>query len=156
MLTHELVDGFAGRGRVDLLPAFAAPIPITIIAELLGVPVGMGPQLLDWSHRLVAMYMHGRPRETEADADLAAAEFSAFLRGYVAMRRSEPGDDLLSLLISARDEGQRLSEDELISSVILLLNAGHEATVHQAGNAIRTILAQDGDQRTFFATPTNT
>jgi cytochrome P450 len=155
-LANDLVDDFAGRAEIDLLPAFASPIPITVIAELLGVPVEMGPQLLDWSHRMVAMYMHGRTREIELDADRAALEFSDFLRGYVDKRRTRPVDDLLSLLISARDDGQRLSEDELISSVILLLNAGHEATVHQTGNAIRAIFAQDGDPRRFFATAEDT
>ena len=99
------------------------------------------------------MYMHGRTRETEETANRAAKEFSDFLRGYVAERRKKPGDDLLSLLISAQEDGQKLTEDELVSSTILLLNAGHEATVHQTGNAVRTILAQGGDVRRFFASP---
>lgn len=152
-LANELIDRFDPAGPVDLLPAFAAPLPITIIAEMLGVPVEMGPQLLDWSHQMVAMYMHGRTRETEDTANRAAREFSDFLRGYVTERRKRPGDDLLSLLISAQEDGQKLSEDELVSSAILLLNAGHEATVHQTGNAVRSILAQGGDPRRFFASP---
>jgi unspecific monooxygenase len=151
-LANELIDRFES-GEVDLLPAFASPLPITIIAEMLGVPVEMGPQLLDWSHRMVAMYMHGRTRETEETADRAARDFSDFLRGYVAERRKKPGDDLLSLLIAAQEDGQKLSEDELVSSAILLLNAGHEATVHQTGNAVRSILAQGGDPRRFFTSP---
>ncbi|RUX21479.1 cytochrome P450 [Mesorhizobium sp. M2A.F.Ca.ET.042.01.1.1] len=151
-LANELVDRFQPNG-LDLLPAYASPLPITIIAEMLGVPVEMGPQLLDWSHQMVAMYMHGRTRETEDTANRASRDFAAFLRGYVAERRKQPGDDLLSLLIEARDNGQRLSEDELVSSAILLLNAGHEATVHQTGNAVRAILAQGGDPRRFFETP---
>jgi cytochrome P450 len=151
-LANSLIDGFPTGGRVDLLPAYAAPLPITIIAEMLGVPVEMGPQLLDWSHSMVAMYMHGRTRDSELAADAAARAFTDFLRGYVARRRSEPGDDLLSLLISAQEDGQKLSEDELVSSAILLLNAGHEATVHQTGNAVRSILAQGGDPRRFLAT----
>jgi unspecific monooxygenase len=151
-LANELVDRFEPSG-VDLLPAYASPLPITIIAEMLGVPVEMGPQLLDWSHQMVAMYMHGRTRETEGTANRAARDFASFLRGYVAERRKKPGDDLLSLLIEARDNGQKLSEDELVSSAILLLNAGHEATVHQTGNAVRSILAHGGDPRRFFETP---
>jgi len=152
-LANELIDGFEGKGTVDLLSAFAAPLPITVISEMLGVPVSMGPQLLEWSHRMVAMYMHGRTREVEERADAAARDFAAFLSGYVAERRRAPGDDLLSLLIAAHEGGQKLSEDELVASAILLLNAGHEATVHQAGNAIRTILLEGGDPRRFFATP---
>jgi unspecific monooxygenase len=150
-LANELIDGFDKHGGTDLLPAFAAPLPITIIAEMLGVPVEMGPKLLDWSHKMVAMYMHGRTRETEDIANQAARDFSDFLRTYVAERRRHPGDDLLSLLISAQEDGQKLTEDELVSSTILLLNAGHEATVHQTGNAVRTILKQGGDPRRFFA-----
>jgi unspecific monooxygenase len=152
-LAHALVDAFEEAGETDLLPAFATPIPITVIAEMLGVPVGMGPRLLEWSHRMVAMYMHGRTRDTEESANAAARDFSAFLRGYVAERRRQPADDLLSLLIAAQEGGQKLSEDELVSSTILLLNAGHEATVHQTGNAVRAILMQGGDPRRFLASP---
>ena len=79
-LANELIDRFPADGPVDLLPAFAAPLPITIIAEMLGVPVEMGPQLLDWSHDMVAMYVPGRSREIEDTADRAAAEFSGYLR----------------------------------------------------------------------------
>ncbi len=152
-LAHELIDGFAAEGEADLLPAFATPIPITVIAEMLGVPVEMGQQLVSWSNRMVAMYMHGRTRATEDDANAAARDFADFLRTHVEKRRLTPGDDLLSLLIAASEDGERLSEDELVSSVILLLNAGHEATVHQTGNAVRTILAQGGDPRRFFESP---
>jgi unspecific monooxygenase len=151
-LANELIDRFE-PDKVDLLPAFASPLPITIIAEMLGVPVEMGPQLLDWSHQMVAMYMHSRTREIEETANRAARDFSDFLRGYVAERRKHPGDDLLSLLIAAQEDGQKLSEDELVSSAILLLNAGHEATVHQTGNAVRTLLAQGGDPSRFFTSP---
>ncbi|MBX3531111.1 MAG: cytochrome P450 [Rhizobiaceae bacterium] len=152
-LANELVDRFEGAGEVDLLPAFATPVPITVIAEMLGVPVEMGPQLVDWSHRMVAMYMHGRTRAVEDDADRAAREFADFVRGYARERRAKPGDDLLSLLISAHESGEKLTEDELVSSVILLLNAGHEATVHQTGNAVRAVLMQGGDPGRFFASP---
>lgn len=152
-LANDLIDRFDPAGAVDLLPAFAAPLPITIIAEMLGVPVEMGPQLLDWSHRMVAMYMHGRTRDTEDTANRATGEFSDFLRFHIGERRKAPADDLLSLLVSAQEDGQKLSEDEMVSSAILLLNAGHEATVHQTGNAVRSILAQGGDPRRFFASP---
>lgn len=149
-LADELIDAFPRGEPFDLLPAYASPLPITIIAEMLGVPVEMGPQLLAWSHDMVAMYTHGRTRAVEEQANRAAGEFSDFLRDYLRERRSKPGDDLLSTLINAQEDGQKLSEDELISSVVLLLNAGHEATVHQTGNAVRTILMQGGDPGRFF------
>ena len=150
-LAHKLIDGFEGAREIDLLPAFATPIPVAVIASMLGVPQDMAPQLLDWSHRMVAMYMHGRSRETEDSANRAAAEFSAFLRELIEERRGAPGDDLLSVLIKARDHGEKLSDAELVTSVILLLNAGHEATVQQTGNAIRTLLLLDGDPRDWFS-----
>jgi cytochrome P450 len=149
-LAHELVDRLEGAGEADLLPTYATPIPVTVIAEMLGVPVEMGPQLVEWSNRMVQMYTHAPDLATQADADAATRDFAAFLRGYVAKRRDAPGDDLLSLLITASETGERLSEDELLASVILLLNAGHEATVHQTGNAVKTILEQGGDPRRFF------
>lgn len=150
-LANELIDAFPRGEPFDLLPAYASPLPLTIIAEMLGVPTEMGPQLLGWSHDMVAMYTHGRTHAVEEQANRAAQEFSDFLRGYVRERRNKPGDDLLSTLINAQEGGQKLSEDDLISSVVLLLNAGHEATVHQTGNAVRTILMQGGDPRRFFS-----
>jgi unspecific monooxygenase len=155
-LAHDLIDRIEPEGHADLLPAFATPIPVTVIAEMLGVPTSMNDQLLDWSHRMVAMHMHGRTREVEIAANAAAREFSDFLRGYVEERRRKPGDDILSVLIAARDGEEKLSDAELISSVIQLLNAGHEATVHQTGNGVRAIVAQGGDPRRFFATQEQT
>ncbi len=155
-LAHTLIDRFEADGEADLLPAFATPIPVTVIAEMLGVPVEMGDRLVAWSNRMVAMYTLTQDRRTEEEANRAARDFAAFLRGYVRERREAPGDDLLSLLIEASADGEQLDEDELISSVILLLNAGHEATVHQTGNAVRTLLAEGGDPRRFFETPDTT
>jgi unspecific monooxygenase len=139
-LAHALIDRFEAKGKADLIADFATPIPVTVIAEMLGVPTDAAPRLLDWSHRMVAMYMHGRNRRSEDSANAAAAEFSGFLRDYAGRRRSEPADDLLSLLLAAEADGAKLSEDELVTTAILLLNAGHEATVHQTGNAVKTIV----------------
>ncbi|MGB3502362.1 MAG: cytochrome P450 [Mesorhizobium sp.] len=150
---HELIDGFEAQGHADLLPAFATPLPSVVIAEMLGVAPDMAGQLVDWSNRMVAMYMHAPNRRVEDEANAAARDFAAFIRAEAAKRRAQPGDDLLSVLIAARENGEKLSDDELVSSAVLLLNAGHEATVHQAGNAIRTILNAGGDPRRFFATP---
>lgn len=153
-LAEELADGL--QPGDDLIARFATPIPVAVISDMLGVPRDMAPRLLDWSHRMVAMYMHGRSRADEDSANRAAAEFSRFLRGLIAGQDRGRGDDLLSVLMAARDHGEKLSEDELVTSVILLLNAGHEATVHQAGNAIATLLAQGGDPRRFFASTAQT
>ena len=155
-LAHGLVDRFPAAGAFDLLPAFAEPIPVTLIAELLGVPAEDAPRLLDWSHRMVAMYRLDRNRATEDAAVAATLEFSAYLRSAVARRRVRPEDDLLSLLTAAASDGGPLSEDEIISNAVLLLNAGHEATVHAIGNAVAAILESGIDSETLFATPDRT
>jgi len=138
-LAHELIDAFP-TGELDLLPAFCQPIPVIVIARLLGVPDRMAPQLLDWSNAMVAMYQARRTRETEEAASRAASDFSAFLTEYIDARRSDPRDDLLSQLIAAEEAGEKLSTEELITTCILLLNAGHEATVHTMGNGIKKLL----------------
>lgn len=149
-LANELIDGFKERGEMDLLPTFATPLPATVIAQMMGLPEETGPQLVDWSNDMVRMYMHAPTRADADQANASAAAFADFIRHHAAERRKNPGDDLLSVLIAAHESGDRLSEDELVSSAILLLNAGHEATVHQTGNAVRTILHQGGDPRRFF------
>lgn len=143
-LAHALVDDFPDA-PFDLLAAYATPMPVRIIARLLGVPETMAPALLDWSHRMVAMYGVGRTRAVEEDANAAAADFARCIRDTVAERRRHPGEDLLSVLIAAEEQGDRLSEDELVSTAILLLNAGHEATVHALGNAAHAVLRSGTD-----------
>ena len=155
-LCHELIDGFEAEGEVDLIEAYATPIPITVIAEILGVPVERAPDLLAWSHAMVGMYQLGRTREMEEAAVAATIAFSAFLRAYVEERRGKPGDDLISQLIAAEEKGEKLSEDELITTCILLLNAGHEATVHALGNGVRAILRSGADPKALFATDEST
>jgi cytochrome P450 len=152
-LAQELVDALPSGQPVDLLPAFATPIPLTVICELLGVPVERGNDLLTWSHAMCEMYVPQRSRETEERANRASAEFGAFLTAHIEEHRHNGADDLLSALIAVRDTGEKLSDDELISTCVLLLNAGHEATVHQTGNAVKAILEQGGDPRRFFETP---
>jgi cytochrome P450 len=150
VLAHRLIDAFEDQGEIDLIPAFATPLPATVIAEMMGLPAETGPQLVAWSNDMVRMYMHEPTRADEEQANASAAAFADFIRHHAGERRKNPGDDLLSVLIAAHESGDRLSEDELVSSAILLLNAGHEATVHQTGNAVRTILREGGDPRRFF------
>jgi cytochrome P450 len=139
-LCNELIERFDASPEVDLLPAYATPIPIIVICELLGAPASMADQFLAWSHDHVAMYMARRDRAVEDRAVAAVTAFSDYMRSLIAERRKALGDDLLSELIRASDEHGKLSEDELVTTAILLLNAGHEATVHSLGNAIRALL----------------
>ena len=139
VLAHELIDAFP-KDEFDLLPHFGQRLPVIIIARLLGVPESMCDDLLKWSRAMVGMYMAGRTREAEDRAVAATEAFVAFLRSYVQARRQEPRDDLITELIAAEEDGEKLSTDELISTCILLLNAGHEATVHTIGNGVKTLL----------------
>lgn len=139
-LTHEKIEAFPKNTPFDILTAFCQPIPVIVIARLLGVPDDMAPQLLRWSNAMVAMYQASRTRATEDNAAQSASEFSDFLRRYIDTRRNDPRDDLITHLIAAEEEGEKLSTDELITTCILLLNAGHEATVHTLGNGIKTLL----------------
>ena len=150
-LADELIDGFAAEGQAELIAAFATPIPVTIIAELLGVPAGEAPRLIDWSHHMVAMYTPRRNRAVENAAVAATGEFAVFLRDLVAERRRAPRDDLVSHLIAAEAAGDRLTEDELIAGCIQLLNAGHEATVHSIGNAVKAVLDSGLDPAGLFS-----
>jgi cytochrome P450 len=120
---------------------------VIVIAELLGLPPDDAPQLLDWSHRMVAMYQFNRTRAHEEAAVAATRDFCAYVGDHVERRRRQPADDLISSLIAARDHGDKLGDDELIGTIILLMNAGHEATVHAIGNGVRQLLrmqAADG------------
>lgn len=136
-LARELAVGL--RQGDDLIEAYCTPIPVTVIAELLGVPVEMTPQLLDWSHRMVAMYQARRDRQIEYAAVADTEAFWAYMQDLIIERRRAPGPDMLRALITAESAGERLSIDEIVAASILLLNAGHEATVHALGNAIWTL-----------------
>jgi len=138
-LAHDLVDRIEGD-RFDLIPAFATRLPVIVIARLLGVPEDRADDLLGWSNAMVGMYQARRTKADEVAAAHAAAAFAAFLRDYAAFRRDRPADDLITHLIAAEEDGDRLSTEELISTCILLLNAGHEATVHSLGNGVKALL----------------
>jgi unspecific monooxygenase len=150
-LAHQLIDGFESDGGTELLASFAEIIPVTVIAKMIGVPDDMCRQLLDWSHDYVRMYMFGRTAEDEHLANTAAREFADYVKSLAAEKRANPADDLLTLMLSPARDGQYLTEDELVSTTIVLLNAGHEATVHQIGNAMNVILRNGSDPKTLFA-----
>jgi cytochrome P450 len=142
-LAHDLIDGFAASGRCDLVADYAAPLAVGVIADFLGVPRGLSPQLLTWSHDMVAIYQARRDRGIEDRTVAATVEFSALVREFVAARRRGPSEDFLSQLVTATDRaGCGLTDDEIVTMGILLLNAGHEATVHALGNGVKAILEQ--------------
>ncbi|WP_367321751.1 cytochrome P450 [Streptomyces sp. HUAS ZL42] len=133
-LAGELVSRLVEAGGGDLLTDVAEPLPVAVIAEMLGIPESDRGQLRPWSSDICGMYELNPSEETAAKAVRASVEFSDYLRELIAARRKEPGEDLISGLIAAHDEGDRLTEQEMISTAVLLLNAGHEATVNATVN----------------------
>ena len=138
-LCHQLIDKIednCGTSNFDFKEQYATPIPVIVIAEMLGVPETMAPELLRWSHNMIKMYEMQRTPEMEAAAVESSREFVNYLRSLVNDRRKRPQQDLISKLIEVESAGDRLSEDELIANCILLLNAGHEATVNVLSNGM--------------------
>ena len=133
-LAAGLVADFKKAGGGDLLAEVAEPLPVAVIAEMLGIPESDRPLLRPWSADICGMYELNPSEETAAKAVRASVEFTEYLRELIAVRRKEPGDDLISGLIEAYEEGDRLTEQEMISTCVLLLNAGHEATVNATVN----------------------
>ncbi|MDG1429930.1 MAG: cytochrome P450, partial [Paracoccaceae bacterium] len=138
-LCHSLIDQFPDA-PFDLISEYGQPIPVIVICRLLGVPENMAPQLLQWSNAMVSMYQARKTREIEDAAAKASSEFTNFMRGYIEKRRKAPSDDLITELIRAEEDGDKLSSDEMITTCILLLNAGHEATVHTIGNGAKALI----------------
>ncbi|WP_329136444.1 cytochrome P450 [Streptomyces sp. NBC_00670] len=133
-LADELVARLVAAGAGDLLTDVAEPLPVAVIAEMLGIPESDRAPLRPWSADICGMYELNPSEETARRAVRASVEFSEYLRGLIAARRKDPGEDLISGLIAAHDEDDRLTEQEMISTAVLLLNAGHEATVNATAN----------------------
>lgn len=147
-LSNALIDEFESDDSVDLLAAFATPVPLRVIGALLGVPAEMERPMLEWSHAMVRMYTLTATRAEEDAANAACREFHAALSELIAHKKRHPAGDLLSELAASA-----LSTDEMISTGVLLMNAGHEATVHQTGNAVMTVLSNSDDAPALFAAP---
>jgi cytochrome P450 len=145
-VTGELLGAAAAAGQLEVVSQLAYPLPVRIISEMLGVPVEDHPRFAGWSARLANSLQPGfglDPSEAQARAaaaDVASDEFADYFRELIALRRAHPTEDLLSEMISAEDAGQKLTEDELIATCILLLVAGHETTVGLISNAILALL----------------
>jgi len=135
-LIGRILDPLEDRKSFDFVTDLAEPLPVAVIAELLGVPAEDQPLLRPWSAAIVKLYELGFSEEQQQQANSAVLEFSEYLRGLAHERRLRPRDDLITALIEARDGTDKLSETEFISSCILLLNAGHEASVNGSSAAV--------------------
>jgi cytochrome P450 len=139
-ITHSLLDGcvakVAADGEFDLLSDFAEPLPVKVIAHMLGFPEADEHFLRPWSQSIVKMYEVNPSEVHKAEARQAATEFANYVHGLMELRKVHPGTDLISTLAAAEKDGERLSVEELIATCVLLLNAGHEASVNGFGNGI--------------------
>jgi cytochrome P450 len=135
-LARELIEPLAEAGEMELLYDFAQPYSIAVICRMLGVPLDRHRDLLDWSHRMVKMYEFEVPDAAAEAANRAAGEFREYVHELIGERRARPRDDMVTALLEARVDGERLSDDEIVSTVIVLLNAGHEASVNTLGNGM--------------------
>ena len=135
-LAREVLEPLVEAGEMELLYDYAQPYSIAVICRMLGVPLDRHRDLLDWSHRMVKMYEFDVPVEAATAANRAAAEFRDYVHELIRERRANPQPDMVTGLVEARVDGSRLSDDEIVSTVIVLLNAGHEATVNTLGNGM--------------------
>lgn len=141
-LVEQLIDAIEEKGSMELIEDLAYPLPVTIIAEMLGVPTEDAPTFREWSRELA----RGLDPEPMIPPDVlerrmqAAGEFRSYFTSLISKRRKDPRDDLLSALITAEEQGDKLTLDELLSTLILLLIAGHETTVNLIGNGLLALL----------------
>jgi cytochrome P450 len=143
-LTDELLEGANGPGSMDAVAQLAYPLPVTVICRLLGVPAADEPQFRRWSALLSRVFDgfadQAPPEGGLPDSLVGMIEMHRYVHELVGRRRDEPGEDLISELLAVEHEGDRLTHDELISTVVLLLVAGHETTVNLIANGVLALL----------------
>jgi cytochrome P450 len=139
-LTESLLQGIQSKierdGQFDVIADFAEPLPVKVIAALLGFPDEDEHLLRPWSQAIVKMYELDPSEQTQAEAQQASQEFADYVRGLMELRKITPGTDLISDLAAVEEDGQKLNAQELIATCVLLLNAGHEASVNGFGNGL--------------------
>jgi cytochrome P450 len=149
-VADELLEAVAWRGEMDLIKDFALPLPMTIITEILGVPTSDRAKFHKWSQAVVSL--------SSPKANLRVMPsvwlFIRYLRRFFKVRRRDPKDDLVSALITSEESGDKLSEDELLAMVFLLLIAGHETTVNLIGNGVLALLENPDQMEHLRGNPT--
>ena len=144
-IVEELLDEVEGKDRIDLIDSFAFPLPIIVIAEMLGVPAEDLDRFKDWSNDIVLSLEPILTREQRDRFRRSEEELYEYFEGIIAKRRRDPQDDLVSALIAAEEEGDRLSHGELLATLLLLLVAGNETTRNLIGNGMLALLRNPGE-----------
>jgi cytochrome P450 len=156
-IVDELFSGAASRGRLEVVADLAHPLPVRVICELLGVPVGDHPVFHEWSAKLAQTLEPPLPGildpETAAEANRARRHFVAYFRDLIAKRRARPAEDLVSYLVRVEEGGDRLTESELLATCALLLTGGHETTVNLLSNGILALLRHPQQYHAVLADP---
>jgi cytochrome P450 len=155
-LVDRLLDGLAVKGDIELIEDFASAIPVQVIGNLLDVPVEEREPLRDWSLAILGALEPVIGPEVFARGNDAVRDFLAYLEGLVARRRAKPGNpdrDVLTRLIQGEDNGERLTEKELLHNCIFLLNAGHETTTNLIGNGLVALLAHPAEKQRLIDNP---
>ncbi|MDG2166719.1 MAG: cytochrome P450 [Opitutales bacterium] len=148
-LANSILDQKLDGESFDAIKNFASPIPVSLIADLMGIEEDVHARLTEWSSLIVVPYDLSASADDLAKAEKATIDFAEFLRGLIEKRRRDPGSDLISSMLVVEEAGDTLTEDEIISTAILTLNAGHEATVQAIGNALLA-LAKHPDQYRYL------
>ena len=150
-LSRALIDRCRELGTFDLLADYAQRYSVAVVGEVLGVPRADTQRLLDWSHAIVKMYEMSASDQLKARANAAAGDFIDYTRALIAAKRRSPDDRLVSQLARISDGGDRLSDDEIVSTTMVLLEAGHEATVNTMGNGMQALLTHRDQWRRLVA-----
>lgn len=153
-ITDELLSAIEVKSEgFDLIADFAEPLPVKVIALLLGFPVEDEHLLRPWSQAIVKMYEVNPPREHQIAAQKAAQEFADYVHTLMLERKKNPSDDLITELVNVHEAGERLSTHELIATCVLLLNAGHEASVNGFGNGMVSLFQHPQERDRLFNDP---
>jgi cytochrome P450 len=156
-ITEQLLDAIDKKLKdgknFDLIADYAEPLPVKIIADLLGFPESEEHLLRPWSQAIVKMYEVNPTVQYQVEAKKAAAEFAEYVRDLATSRKKTPGPDLISDLASVEENGEKLNMHELVATCVLLLNAGHEASVNAFGNGMVAALQRPDQMRLLRETP---
>lgn len=152
-LVDDVLDTAADRGTMEVVEELAFPVPFQVISDLLDLPTDGSEQIRDWSQTLTASLEPTADDATMDATEIASQQMGEYLRGVIDHRRQHLGDDLLSALIQAEEAGDRLTEPELLSFVVLLYVAGHETTVNLIGNGMLALLRHPDQLRMWAADP---
>jgi cytochrome P450 len=139
-VVDDLIDLMAAKRTCDFITDFAFPLPATVIAIMLGVPLDDIPQVKAWSDQIADFIGGARSGKDAAHARGGLLQACGYFQDLARTRRRMPGEDVLTLLLTARDEGQRLSDEEVVANCVLLLFAGHETTTNLLGNGFYHLL----------------